>query len=302
MDLIGRSIPAGTPPAELEVGSALVRRLVAAQHPDLAALPVAAVANGWDNAMFRLGGELAVRLPRRAAAATLVLNEQRWLPVLASDLPLEVPVPVRVGAPQDEYPWSWSIVPWFDGETADLRPPDAAQGGVLGSFFEALHKPAPEAAPRNPVRGVPLIERSAVFDRRVRSLSDLAAPLDSRLLEVWDAALAEPIDVAATWIHGDPHPRNVLVADGRLGAVLDWGDMAQGDRASDLAAVWMVLPDISARRRAMAACPGVSAATWRRARGWAVFYGVMLLDAGLVDDPRMVAIATRTFGNIVVGP
>ena len=302
MTIVAGSSPAGTPGADIEIGSALIGRLIAAQHPDLADLPVMAVASGWDNAIFRLGDRLAVRAPRRAAAASLAAHEQHWLPRLAGVLPLKVPAPVRIGGPQDDYPWPWSIVPWFEGKTADLRPPGRKQGGVLAHFFEALHRPAPDNAPRNPVRGVPLAERTAVFRRRVARLEARGEPLDPRLAETWAAALAEPIDVAATWIHGDPHPRNVLVTGERISAVLDWGDMAQGDRASDLAAIWMLFSAVETRRQALAACSTVSGATWRRARGWAVFYGVMLLDAGLVDDPRMTAIARRIFARVIAGP
>jgi len=292
----------GTPVAEFETSVELARALLARQHPDLSDLPISLAAEGWDNAVFRLGDDLALRLPRRAIGAELIRHEQRWLPMLKDRLPLAIPAPVRVGAPQDGYPWPWSVTPWFDGETADLAAPGEDQGEVLGAFFEALHRPAPEDAPRNPWRGVPLAVRVPVFEARVAGLANKGALLEPRILAIWEDALAAPNDAAATWIHGDPHPRNVLVADGRISAIIDWGDMAQGDRASDLAAVWMVLPSRDARQRAMAACGDVSEVTWRRARGWAVLYGVMLLDAGLADDPRMASIARATFERLIEGP
>jgi aminoglycoside phosphotransferase (APT) family kinase protein len=299
---MARSIPPqapGTPVAEFEISAELARALLARQHPDLADLPISLAAEGWDNAVFRLGDRLALRLPRRAIGAKLIIHEQRWLPMLKDRLPLPIPAPVRVGAPQDDYPWPWSVTPWFDGETADLAPPGEDQGEVLGGFFGALHLAAPEDAPRNPWRGVPLALRLPVFEARVAGLANKGAPLEPRIQAIWEAALGAPNDAAPTWIHGDPHPRNVLVAAGRISAIIDWGDLAQGDRASDLAAVWMVLPSANARRRAMTACGEVSEATWRRARGWAVLYGVMLLDAGLTDDPRMAAIALATFERLI---
>ena len=292
----------GTPPAAFPVDEALARRLVAAQAPDLADRPIAFAASGWDNVMFRLGDALALRLPRRPIGARLIAVEQRWLATLAPDLPLATPAPLRVGAPQGDYPWPWSVTPWIAGETADLAPPDAGQGETLAAFFNALHVPAPEDAPRNPGRGGPLARRVGAFDQRLAALAGRTAPLDPRLLDIWTDALAAPDDAAPSWIHGDPHPRNMLVRDGRLVAAIDWGDMARGDRASDLAAVWMLLPDRSARDDAVTACRGVSADTWRRARGWAVLYGVMLLDAGLADDPRMTAIARSTFARLLGGP
>jgi len=302
MTTTGQVKSAGTPAAEIEIDADLARGLLAAQHPDLSDLPITPVASGWDNAMFRLGEDLALRLPRRQVAARLLRHEQLWLPLLKDQLPLRVPAPVRIGVPQEGYPWFWSVTPWLEGETADLSPPDPDQGEVLADFFMALHRPAPADAPRNPFRGVPLAQRVQVFETRTANLVGKTDRVDARIKAIWADALDAPNDAPPTWIQGDPHPRNVLVADGRITAVIDWGDMAQGDRASDLSAIWMLLPDREARQRAMSACHSVSAATWRRARGWAVLYGVMLLDAGLVDDPRMTAIAEKTFDRLVEGP
>jgi aminoglycoside phosphotransferase (APT) family kinase protein len=292
----------GTPSAEIEIDEDLARRLLAAQHPDLAHLSITPLASGWDNAIFRLGDTLALRLPRREVAVELVLHEQRWLPFLEDRLPLRIPAPVRTGVPQDGYPWPWSVTPWLEGEDADLSPPDADQGEVLGAFFLALHKPAPAEAPHNPYRGVPLAQRREAFEGRVANLAGKTDLLNDHIHAIWADALAAPDDAEPTWIQGDPHPRNVLVTEGRITAMIDWGDMAQGDRASDLSAIWMLLPERGSRERAMAACGPVSPATWRRARGWAVLFGVMLLEAGLVDDPRMAAIAERTFERLVEGP
>ena len=140
------------------------------------------------------------------------------------------------------------------------------------------------------------------FEARRRSLAERAHHIDPALLAIWRTALSEPVDAAPTWVQGDPHPRNLLVRDGKIAAVLDWGDLCAGDRASDLASVWMTFANPDARSRMIAACGHVSEGTWRRARGWAVHYGLMLLDTGLADDPRMAVIARRTFANLLDEP
>jgi len=147
------------PPAEVTLDPARVRALLEAQHPDLAGLPLIEVASGWDNFVFRLGDDLAVRLPRRAIAAPLIEREARWLPELAPRLPLAVPVPVRVGCPSHAFPWAWSVVRWLPGEPASTAPPvDAeATAAVLGRFLRTLHRAAPPDAPRSTWRGIPLI-------------------------------------------------------------------------------------------------------------------------------------------------
>lgn len=294
-----RNATVGVPPAEVEIGEDLVRALLAAQHPDLAHLPIAHAASGWDNAMFRLGDDMAVRLPRRLVGVELIENEQRWLPTVA-DLPLPIPAPLRVGLPGDGYPWPWSVLPWMPGGPTDLDPLSADQAPVLAGFLKALHRPAPADAPHNPHRGVPLAGRLDYLTPRIARLAaetDLVTP---RIRDVWARALATPIDVEATWLHGDPHARNVLSKDGRLTAVIDWGDMCQGDRATDLSSLWMLLPDIEARHAAMAAY-GASDATWARAAGWAVNYAVVLTDSGRVNDPRLVAMGAKTFAMVEAG-
>jgi aminoglycoside phosphotransferase (APT) family kinase protein len=292
----------GTPAAEIDIDESQARQLLAAQHPDLADLSIVSIASGWDNQLLRLGDKLLLRFPRRKVAAQLMLNEQRWLPHLKERLPLPISAPVRIGVAQFHYPWAWSVTPWIEGQTADLSPPDLSQGEVLAAFFEALHQPAPADAPCNPYRGVPLSERADAFADRLAKLRDKTDMIDRRVHSLWSDALAAANDTSPTWIHGDLHPRNVLVEKGRLTGIIDWGDLARGDRAADLAAVWLLLPQLESRKHAMAACSSVSDATWRRARGWALLFAVILLSAGLVDDVRMVAIAERTINRLWEGP
>jgi len=279
-----------------------VRELLASQHPDLGHLPLRLTASGWDNVIYRLGANLAVRLPRNSLGATLIEHEQRWLPTLQPRLPLPIPVPLRRGVAEAWYPWRWSVIPWFDGETADLAAPNRAQGLALAAFFDALHIKAPQEAPRNPYRGVPLAQRAEKFLACLDFLAAKRESPDARHLNLWQAALNAPLDAPDTWIHGDLHPRNVLVSEGRLVAIIDWGDVSAGDRASDLAAIWMLLPDRGARESAMAQCRAVSAHTWERARGWALLFAVILLEASFERDPRMGIIAKRTLEHLLSGP
>jgi aminoglycoside phosphotransferase (APT) family kinase protein len=290
------------PAADIEIDEALVRSLLREQHPDLANLPLREIDSGWDNAMFRLGDSLVVRLPRRVAATHLIEREQEWLPQLAPALPLPVPAPVRVGHPAHNYSWRWSIVPWLAGGNADLCEPRADQAERLAAFLCALHRPAPANAPLNPYRGVPLSERAQQMAERIRRLERETTLLNDDVMRIYHAALDAPIDVAPTWLHGDLHAGNLLVENGTISGVIDWGDMAVGDRATDLATLWMNLSDRTARENAMRACNGVSDATWLRAKGWAVFFGVTLGTSGLAGDTRHVLMARRTLERIVAGP
>jgi aminoglycoside phosphotransferase (APT) family kinase protein len=291
------------PPSDIEIDEALVRSLLRAQHPDLAELPLQPMDSGWDNAMYRLGEHLAVRLPRRIAVAKLIDHEQRWLPQLAPLLPIAVPAPVRAGQPSRDYPVRWSIVPWLRGRNADLTEPRADQAERLAAFLCALHRPAPDDAPVNPYRGVPLRERAEQMVERIRRLKERSTLFSDDVVRVYEDALDAPIDVEPTWLHGDLHAGNILVDDdGVITGVIDWGDMTRGDRATDLATLWMNFGDREARENAMRACHGVSHATWRRAKGWAVFYGVTLGTSGLAGDTRHALMARRTLDRVVDGP
>jgi aminoglycoside phosphotransferase (APT) family kinase protein len=291
----------GTPAAEHAIDTDLVRRLLADQHPDLADLPLMEVEAGWDNSMFRLGEQLVVRMPRRAAAAALIAHEQRWLPRLAHQLALPIPVPYRTGTPARGYPWSWSILPWLPGDSADQHPPFSDQAVPFAIFLRSLHTSPPADAPQNPVRGGPLGERAPFAEARLRRLSDSTSLITSQIRRMWEAALRAPIDVAPTWIHGDLHPRNILVAHGAISGVIDWGDMAAGDRATDLAAIWMLFDDPLVRDAAVAAYGELSPATLARAQGWALHIAAALLDSGLVDNPRHALIGERILRRLQDG-
>jgi len=295
MDVVART---AEPQSEVEITPELARALLRDQHPDLAELPIAHAEDGWDNVMLRLGEDLALRMPRRMAGAALMLTEQAWLPVVAPGLPLPAPIPLRTGLPGHGYPYRWSVVPWFDGTPADLAPPGADEGEAQAAFLAALHRPAPDDAPTNRYRGVPLAERAEAFEAQFAEAERRGGGLGVHVRRLWTEALAAPIDAPRTWFHGDLHGRNVLVKDARFAAVIDWGDMAAGDAACDLAAVWMLLPDPGARRRAMAAYDA-SVATWSRARGWAAMMSMLLT---ITDNPRMPAMGAAIVGRLEAGP
>ena len=294
--------PAATPAAEIDVTAALVRRLLVDQHPDLAALPVQPVDAGWDNAMFRLGVEWAVRLPRREMAAALIEHEQTWLPHLAPQLPVAVPAPERIGRPACGYPWRWSVLAWLPGEPADLSPLDAEEAARLADFLRALHVPAAPGAPANPFRGVPLADRRETVEARLERLAKQTTCVSEAVLDAWQAGLAAPAGRSACWVHGDLHARNVLVSEGALTAVIDWGDLCRGDPATDLAAVWMLLDDPDARSNAIRYYGPAPEGAWLRALGWAVSFGTVLLETGIADHPRHAQMGRDILRRIADGP
>lgn len=288
---------------------ATVRALLAAQAPSLSTDRLAPGPTGWDNVHWLLDGDLAVRLPRRRLAVQLVRNEALALPRLAPRLPLPVPVPVVTGEPLDQvFPWPWSVVPWFDGERADLAyPPVAADvhARALGGFLRALHVPAEPDAPHNPFRSIPLRDRAAGFEERAAAIARTGRDRDALgvLRAAFDAGVeAAPHAGPSTWIHGDLHPGNQLVARGGLAAIVDWGDVAAGDPAADLATAWWSLP-VVVHGELRAAYGSDDADLWARAAGWAAIIAAFLLDQGpRAGDPAIVAMARRTVARLADGP
>ncbi len=290
------------PVAEVDVDADLVARLVVEQHPDLAG-PLTLANSGWDNVIYRLGGELCVRLPRRRVAVDLIHHEQRWLPTLARQVGVDIPAPVRVGRPGAGFPWPWSITRWYDGQVAAER--EAADRTALAvdlaDFLHRLHTPAPADAPPNPVRGVPLPTRDAVVRER---LATGLIPAADRLAALWETLSATPAwSSPPVWLHGDPHPANLLLdpGTGRLRAVLDFGDITSGDPACDLAAGWLVFDAVGRRtfRTRLDRHGDLDPATWQRARGWALVLGTAFA-AHSADNPAMAAIGRHTLAQVLL--
>lgn len=286
--------------AEIDIDVSLVRRLVSTQHPDLLGT-IRFFDNGWDNALFRLGDNHLVRLPRREAAAGLAAHEQRWLPEIAHRLDVAVPVPERVGHPDAGFPWHWSIVPWFDGTVlgSTNRGGDGLLADDLARFLGHLHAPAPSGAPVNPVRGVPLSRRDAAMRRR---LGSGILPRSDDLTVLWSQAVATPDWFGPPlWLHGDLHPMNiVLAADGGLGAVLDFGDLCSGDPATDLAVAWLAFAagERAGFRTQVDAKNRHNPDTWRRAQGWALVLASAIIEGSAQDSP-MLGFAHRALAEVL---
>jgi aminoglycoside phosphotransferase (APT) family kinase protein len=262
---------------EVEIEPALVRRLVATQFPDWAGLPVDPVRFfGTDNAIYRLGDELAVRLPRREKNVETLAKELRWLPELAPHLPVPIPAPVAAGEPGSGYPFQWAVYRWVAGEA----PANEAVGAdELAAFIAALQRIDPSGGPppgaHNANRGEPLVRR----DPPVRAaLTTLGSTLDgAAVTAVWEESLAAPAwSGAPVWIHGDLDARNVLVRDSRLCGVIDFGCLGVGDPACDVMVAWKLFS--AGTRESFRAALAVDDATWNRARGWALSQALVALS------------------------
>ena len=256
---------------EITVDVGTVRRLLADQQPQWASLPLVRLPPaGTDNQLFRLGDDLLVRMPRVPGPAETVVFEHTWLPRLAEHLPLPVPAPVALGEPGHGYPWQWTVVPWIEGETPTPETFDPEEWAAsLASFVRACRAVPGMAGPvKTHGRGSPL----AAHDDWVREWAPQAdpalVPYDA-VMALWEDALAAPAyDGEPRWFHGDLHEGNLLVRDGRLAAVIDWGAAGRGDPAIELNAMWGYLPESVADLYRSEL--GLDEAAYRRARGFAL--------------------------------
>ncbi|MFD5040046.1 aminoglycoside phosphotransferase family protein [Streptomyces sp. NPDC058377] len=284
---------------ETKTDAALVRRLLAAQFPAWADLPVEPVrSSGTVNAIYRLGTDLTVRLPRVEGGSRDVATEHRWLPRLAPHLPHAIPAPLAQGVPGEGYPWSWSVCRWLDGTN-----PSAGEGGPelasgIAEFVLALRHVDTTGGPPA-FRSEPLAARDTATRGALDTLPgaiDTAAAAD-----VWSAALRAPApEGPPVWVHGDLQPGNVLVTDdGRLSAVIDFGCMGLADPAVDLIPAWYLLR--ADARPTFRTRVGADPATWERARGWALSIALMELSYYRTSNPVMAGTARRVIGEAVGG-
>ena len=287
---------------EVRIDAVLVRRLISAQFPRWADLPVRPVeVGGWDNRTFRLGARMTVRLPSAEPYALQVEKEHRWLPKLAPLLPLPVPVPLAKGAPGEGYPHPWSVYRWLEGETATAgRIADLRLFAVsLAEFLNALRRIDPAGGPlpgrHNFFRGGPL----TVYDAETRQA---LAALDGRVdtdaaLAAWGAALGATWAGHPVWFHGDVAVGNLLVENGRLGAVIDFGTSGVGDPACDLAIAWTLFGGAS--RDAFRAALRPDDATWARGRGWTLWKGLITLAEHIDTNPTAAREARRVIDEVL---
>ncbi len=285
-----------------EIDAALVRTLVARQFAQWADLPVRAVAEGgWDNRTFHLGDAMSVRLPSAERYVAQVEKEHRWLPALASQLPLPIPAPLAIGRPDAGYPWPWSIYGWIEGDRAsrgaisDLT----AFAEELADFLVALRRidasDGPLAGAHNFHRGGSL----AVYDGETRqALNALADELDVSLLtKIWDRALGSSWREKPVWVHGDIAEGNLLVRDGRLSAVIDFGSSGVGDPSSDLVIAWTLFDEPA--RNAFRARVGLDRQTWERARGWCLWKALITIAEHRHEDREKADTHRRWIDRIV---
>ncbi|MFK4064430.1 aminoglycoside phosphotransferase family protein [Streptomyces sp. NPDC029674] len=289
---------------EADIDEGLVRRLVAGQFPAWAGLSVERVDSaGTSNAMYRLGADMVVRLPRIAGAAEDVEREQVWLPRLASALPVAVPVPLGKGRPGAGYPYPWSVFRWLDGATPDPGRPlaePALFAKDVAEFVTALREVSTAGAPAA-YRSDPLAGRDA--DTRA-VLAGPAGLVDQRAATaVWEDAVRAPAwEGPGVWVHGDLQPGNVLVDGGRLGAVIDFGCMGTADPAVDLIAAWYLM-DTEARHAFRTALgPAADDAMWARGRGWALTIAATELAYYRETNPVMASTARRVVARLTKSP
>jgi aminoglycoside phosphotransferase (APT) family kinase protein len=285
-----------------DINADLVRRLVAAQFPQWADLPIEPVRfGGWDNRTFHLGEEMSVRLPSAQGYAAQVEKEHRWLPGLAPHLPLPIPVPLAMGVPSEDYPWHWSVYRWLDGEVATIENiADLPEFAIaLAQFLTALYRidprGGPPAGPHSFYRGGPL----TVYDGETRqAIAVLGEQIDTEAAAaVWQAALGATWHGPPVWVHGDVAVGNLLVKEGRLSAVIDFGCSAVGDPACDLVIAWTLLSGES--REAFRAAVPVDGAAWARGRGWALWKALITLAEYLDTDPPKATEARRVIEQVL---
>jgi aminoglycoside phosphotransferase (APT) family kinase protein len=296
-------MPAGKMHAdEVETDVSLVSRLLAAQFPQWADLPIEPVDSaGTDNAIYRLGDDMAVRLPRIQGATGQVDKEHRWLPRIAPPLPLAIPVPLAKGAPGESYPWHWSVYQWLQGENATMeRLADPRQAATeLAHFIAALQQIDPAGGPLavdHNLRGVPLAMRDTYTRKAIAALHGM---IDAdAVTTAWDAALQAPEwDRAPVWFHGDLLPGNLLVERGRLSAVIDFGGLGVGDPACDLMIAWGLFSGES--RDVFRAALAVDDATWTRGRGCALSQALIFIPYYLDTNPVGVSGARHVIDEVL---
>lgn len=283
---------------EIVVDATVARHLLDSQFPQWADLGIRLVrSTGTDSVIYRLGDHLAIRFPRIAWAVDQIDKEWTWLPRLSPALPVKVPAMVALGQPADGYPWPWLVYRWVDGDSVLDKPSvaTAVPASDIAEFLTALQAADTAEAPRSAYRGGPL----GPHDRDLRAaLQTLAAEIDlDRAIAVWEDALAAPPwHRPPVWVHGDMLPGNLLVRDGRLTGVIDWGAAGLGDPACDLMIAWAL--DAPARRQLRDKLD-VDEATWRRAAGWTVYQAALFIPYYRHTIPRGVEAARRRLSSVL---
>jgi aminoglycoside phosphotransferase (APT) family kinase protein len=283
---------------EVDLDVPLVGRLIAEQFPRWAELPLKRLeSSGTENAMFRLGTDLVVRLPRHPGAVENVEHEQRWLPRLGPRLPFAAPEPLALGSPGGAFPWPWSVYGWLDGRNpvvGGLEEPELLAED-LAAFVGALRRIDPAGGPTG-YRGVPLTTRDELMREAIAQLEGRADT--DALTALWEEAMRLPeYGGPRRWAHGDLMPGNLLVTDGRLNAVIDFGTVGVGDPAADLIAAWNLLP--ASARGTFRDAVGADEAEWARGRGWALSIAVIALPYYWETNPPVAENSRHVIAEIL---
>ncbi|MFI7076329.1 aminoglycoside phosphotransferase family protein [Micromonospora sp. NPDC049903] len=295
-------MPSTAPDGRAGIDAGLVRRLIARQFPHWADLPVSPVErDGHDNRTYRLGETMTVRLPTAAGYVPAVAKENEWLPRLTPELPVAVPSILGTGIPGEGYPFPWSVRGWLPGETADLAGVDDTVrfAVAVGGFVLALQSCDPTGGPAAGEHSFFRGASPAHYDQETRHLlSALTGQIDVvRAAAVWEAALAAEWRGSPVWFHGDIAVGNLLVVDGKLAAVIDFGTSGVGDPACDLVIAWTLFSGSS--RHAFRETVGQDEGTWARARGWALWKAMLLLAQHLDSDPALTADDHRVITEVL---
>lgn len=268
----------------MQIDVPLVTGLIASQFPQWAHLPISTVSlSGWDNRTFHLGTEMSVRLPSAQHYARAVTIEQTWLPRLARELTLPIPEPLALGQPDIHYPWQWSVYRWLPGETVtrhSIKDPDQFADD-LGRFLLALQAIDTTGGPRRKLRGGSL---SLWQPQTEAALVALGKKIDVKAASaIWKLAISAPFDPDPVWYHGDLSAGNLLIQNGELSAVIDFGGLGIGDPACDMTIAWTLLE--SSSRQVFRECLGVSDSIWNRGRGWALWKALIVIAKIIETNP-----------------
>lgn len=283
---------------EFEIDIELVQGLLSKQFPSWAHLPLTSVPSiGTDNALYRLGDKMVVRLPRIEWAVDAIEKESAWLPKLAPFLPFSIPAPLGKGVPTEDYPWSWAVYRWLEGNNpivGHIPDPDLLTSDLV-RFIQALHK---IDVPNGPIsnRGVPL-EQQDIETRK--ALQELEGTIDVQTIAaIWETALKAPAwSKPPVWVHGDLSPGNLLIQNGKLSAVIDFGMVGIGDPACDMIIAWNLLS--GHMRNSFRSSLAVDDATWQRGRGWALSNALIALPYYKDTNPMLANNARHVIQEVL---
>ena len=286
-----------TPDQEIPISESLIKELL--ENIQVGLRSIRLLGEGWDNVMYLINESYLVRLPRRAVADQLIQNEQMFLSKYGKDLPIPVPEVLHFGKPGSTYPFHWSISNYLLGETATVEKPSSDQAERFASFLKTLHGFNTEGISINPYRSTPLSNRKQDIAAKLDQLEEKTQLINQGIRQIWTDALECQVPEKKVVIHGDLHARNILLFQSRFSGIIDWGDVCQGDPATDLASIWMLFKK-KEDRDGILDMYGADEELRIRAKGWAVLFGVLLLSIGIANNDTHQLIGEFTLKNLQV--